>query len=483
MVSKEKLQEIFGAENVVDDLKVLQEYSMDDSFVHGSMPQYVVRPRNAEQIQQIVMLAKDSNTPLVPVSSGKPHFKGDTVPAFGGIILDLSQMNKIVFIQREHRVAMVEPGVTFAQLQPELNKNGMRLPLPLCPRSTKSVVSSVMEREPGIIPKYHVDMSEPLLCAEIVFGTGDIFKTGGAAGPGTIEEQWEVGRYQEWNAGPGQVGFSRLIQGWQGNAGIVTWATVRCEVLPVIHKLYFIPSNNLEELIDFAYRILRIKLGDECLILNGMDLASIAYDESKNITNNNLPPWILLLGIGGYGIFPEERVDYQEKDIHETARQFGLIPVTNLAGLKSQKILDSLSTPSQKTYWKLKNRGGCQDIFFITTMDRTPKFIDLMYSMCSSMQFPVTDLGIYIQPIQQGRSCHCEFNLTYDPDNPIQVERVRKLFLAASEALNREGAFFSTPYGPWADMAFSQDAVSKATVQKLKHMFDPSDIMNPGKLC
>ena len=140
MINKEVLQEILGAENVFDDPVILKNYSSDNSFVRESVPQYVVKPQNAQQIQKIVLLAKENNTPLIPVSSGEPHFKGDTVPVFGGIVLDLSNMKRIVQIQREHRVAMVEPGVTFAMLQPELKKNGLRLPLPLCPKNTKSMI-------------------------------------------------------------------------------------------------------------------------------------------------------------------------------------------------------------------------------------------------------------------------------------------------------------------------------------------------------
>jgi FAD/FMN-containing dehydrogenase len=298
-VDKKELSEIVGDQYVVDEPSILQKYSKDYSFVRGSIPHYVVRPKNTQQIQKIVQLAKDRNTPLIPISSGDPHFRGDTVPLFGGVVVDLSQMNRIIQIQRRHRVAMVEPGVTFAQLQPELKKNGLRLPMPLCPRSTKSVIGSVLEREPTIIPKYHVDMSEPLICAEVVFGSGDIFRTGSAAGPGNVEEQWKAGRYQEWSAGPGQIGFSRLIQGWQGNIGIITWITVRCEVLPEIQKLLFITADKLESLLDFVYRILRVKLGDECLLLNSLNLASILGNDNNVIDLSKvLPPWTLLLGMG-----------------------------------------------------------------------------------------------------------------------------------------------------------------------------------------
>jgi glycolate oxidase len=45
------------------------------------------------------------------------------------------------------------------------------------------------------------------------------------------------------------------------------------------------------------------------------------------------------------------------------------------------------------------------------------------------------------------------------------------------------GAFFSRPYGIWADMAYKQDARSMAVLKTVKNIFDPNHIMNPGKLC
>ena len=62
-------------------------------------------------------MANETQTPLIPVSSGAPHFRGDTVPSVAGsIIVDLSKMKKIINIDRPRRVAMVEPGVTFGEL-------------------------------------------------------------------------------------------------------------------------------------------------------------------------------------------------------------------------------------------------------------------------------------------------------------------------------------------------------------------------------
>src|SRR4030042_3750096 len=141
MAGQDELVKIVGKNSVLDSPDILEEYSRDLSFVPRVRPRCVVKPGNAGEVQEIVKWANRTLTSLVPVSSGPPHFRGDTIPGMGGtVIVHLSRMKKIIRIDPKNRVAMVEPGVTFAELQPELEKAGLSAYMPLCPRSSKSVI-------------------------------------------------------------------------------------------------------------------------------------------------------------------------------------------------------------------------------------------------------------------------------------------------------------------------------------------------------
>ena len=95
MIAHDRLIEIVGKANVLADQAVLDSYSCDMSFMSPIRPSCVVKPDNAEQIERIVEIAKKTLTPLVPVSSGPPHFRGDTIPGTGGtVVVDLSGMKK-----------------------------------------------------------------------------------------------------------------------------------------------------------------------------------------------------------------------------------------------------------------------------------------------------------------------------------------------------------------------------------------------------
>ena len=77
---KEELIKIVGDKNVFDDPETLDTYSRDYSFVSPRKPRFVVKAKNADEVQKIVEWANLMGTPLVPVSSGPPRFRGDTVP-------------------------------------------------------------------------------------------------------------------------------------------------------------------------------------------------------------------------------------------------------------------------------------------------------------------------------------------------------------------------------------------------------------------
>ena len=52
-----------------------------------------------------------------------------------------------------------------------------------------------------------------------------------------------------------------------------------------------------------------------------------------------------------------------------------------------------------------------------------------------------------------------------------------------SEALIKQGAYFSRPYGIWADIVYNRDAANKEMIRTIKGIFDPNNVLNPGKLC
>jgi len=219
-----------GAENVSDDAATLKSCAFDYSLVTGTSPDFIAYPRNKAEVREIVRIANGHRVALVPVSSGPPRFHGDTLPSRGGIVVDFSRMRQIIKLDTVSRYAMIEPGVTYGELVPALERQGMKLNAPLAPRANKSVLTSCLEREATLIPKYQYDYMDPLLTLEVVYGSGDEFRTGSASGPGP-PESLKADKVNPW--GPGAIDYYRLLSAAQGSMGIITWLKSRTEVVPI----------------------------------------------------------------------------------------------------------------------------------------------------------------------------------------------------------------------------------------------------------
>jgi hypothetical protein len=305
---KQDLIGIVGDAYVLDDPMITEAYAKDESFVLSIKPKLVVRPGSEAEVQALVEWANKTATPLIPVSSGAPHFYGDTVPSVpGAVMVDLSRMTKILRVDRRNRMVVIEPGVTYAQLQAELAKEGMRVTPPLYPRANKSVIGSLLERQPTLITRYNYSLPEPLRNCGVIWGSGQRFFTGDAGwGPPDLEAQWASGGRQVDPKGPAQTDFYRLLTGAQGSYGIVTWASVKCELLADPKKLLFVTAPKLDDLVDLTYRIVRIRVADEIFLVNGAYLATLVGKDAADVAalRDALPAWTLVMGVGGRALLP-----------------------------------------------------------------------------------------------------------------------------------------------------------------------------------
>jgi hypothetical protein len=480
------LEEIVGKDNVLNNRDILKEYCGGLTSVPGKMPAGVVKPANTEELQGVVRWANENKVPLVPVSSGAPHFRGGTIPnTEGAVIVDLRRMNKIIRVNASNRVAIVEPGVTFSELQSELAKFGLCTYIPLCPRGSKSVIASVLDRDPILMPGVHFDSTDPMLCTEIVFGTGDKMRTGEAAGPDTLEQQWEIGKAQISPFGPTQMDPQRLVSGAQGTIGIVTWMSLKCRFLSELSRAFLIPSTSLEPLIELGYYLTRIRFSGNIFILNGCNLACLMRYTPREIASmrDSLSAWVMFVSCEGYGPMPEEKVQYLEADLRELAGSYSLDLCTDISGVNAEEFSHLLPLPSPEPYWKLGLKGAFNDIFFLTTLGKTPEFAGVLSELAQQQGFPVGNIGAYIQPVVQGTSCHCEFNLYYNPENQAESALTAKLADEAASRMEEKGAFFSRPYSGWVDVAYRRASDTVKMQKKVKDIFDPNWILNPGKLC
>lgn len=483
-----KLKDLLGAENVITAPEVLAQYASDKSFSHPIAPVCVVKVKSAGEVESVIKWANETKTPLVPVSSGGVHYKGDTVPSVpGAVIVDMSGMKKIISINRTHRIAIVEPGVTYEEFLKELEKEELTVSMPLCPRAEKSVLTSCLETEPRMNSLHQWCYLDPVRCLEVIWGDGRKLWTGEAGlWPQDLEAQWAMDQWQ-WDAvGPMMLDYYRMVTGAQGTMGIATWGSIRCELAKKASDMFIVPADSLKALEAFAYKVIKLRYSDEFFLLSRAELAYLMAKDSDEAEalKAKLPAWAAIVGVCGRDelFLPEERVAVHTADIGEIAQSFGLDIIPAIAGIKGKDILEKISKPCQGTYWKEIYKGAFQEIFFVTTLDRAYPFIDKIYELADKLGYRKDDIGIYLQPEHMGSAYRIYFTLPYCDKCAKETAVIKELFEKASAEFSNLGAYYLRPYGIWSRLQLNKDAESYQALVKLRGIFDPNGIMNPGKL-
>jgi len=463
------------------------------AFVQGHRtpcdePLAIARPRNEDEIEKIVAWANQHSQPIVPVSSpGGPRRRNDTAPARPSLVVDLSGMKRVIHVDGRDRIAVIEPGVTFPAFDEALHRHGLRSLKPLLPRRSKSVLAAFLERDPIIAPQDHWDTTDPLASLGITFGSGERFRTGGGSLPGTLDENLRRGNRQMMASGPIVTDYTRVLLGSQGTLGIVGWASIYCEPLPVREEVRFYGADDPAHLAEFARLLMLRQLGAHCFVLDRTQAAAALAADAASFERlrRHAPPWLMYVSLAVTADqMPDQWMAWQRRDLDQIAQDAG-VRCLKEAGELSASHLGRRLQQLPDVFYKDVPRGRHQEVFCLTQLDRVPQLLGAALSVFK--RFGIDDrgegdiiAGVYVQPTIQGSSCHLEMSLFH----AAQAEsRARALEQELVEALAAAGGFFSRPYGHWAGLAYRLDAQIVPYLRKVKALFDPKGVLNPGRLC
>jgi hypothetical protein len=480
-----QLQKLLLAGSISTEPSRLAEVTGSNVLLQpGRLPSCIVFPANPDELQTVIRFANKAGLNLTITSSTGTHRHGGIANPEENVLIDLSHWQKIDLIDRRNRVCRIEPGVQFGQLSAALAEHGMTLPAPLAPRSGKSVLASVMDREPSTWPNKQWDSSDPVCSTEFFFGNGERFRSGAAGGPGTIEQQRQSNGAQKFSSGPSQTDFHRVVQGAQGTMGIVTWITLRTELKPALQKTFLTSGERLEDFLLFVYAVQRGFLGEQNFILNRTAAAMLIANGDTKLYDRvyaSIPPYICLQDIAGFERLPEERLEYQLQDISGFARKFGLHLEAQIGFVSAADLLSKATQPCGEIDWRDALRGNSLSIFFLSTLDRLPTFREIFVNTAQGFGISEAEIGIYIQPIVQNHACQMEFILPFDPNTEAEINKLKQFENQAVIRLLEAGAFFSRPYGSAAVLVWKQNPANYQLVKIVKGIFDPNRVLQHGK--
>jgi len=236
-----RLEAIVGKENLIfGDRENMEPYSRDEISEEGfsSMPEVVVKPASAEEISAVMKLANEEMLPVTPRGGGS-GLSGGAVPIFGGILLSLERMNRILEIDRENLMIVVQPGVITNEINRALQKEGLYYAG--YPMSMEScfIGGNIAENAGGAKAVKYGVTGRYLHGLEVVLPTGEIINLGG-------KRVKDVTGYN----------LLHLMVGSEGTLGIFTSITLRLLPLPGASVSLLAPFEDMHSAIKAACQLI-----------------------------------------------------------------------------------------------------------------------------------------------------------------------------------------------------------------------------------
>ena len=237
----DRLIEIVGEKNVIyGDPERLIDYGHDEvsGEEYAHLPEVVIKPATSAQISQIMVLANRERIPVTPRGAGS-GLSGGAVPLYGGILLSVERMNRILEVDRENMVVVVQPGVVTNTINELVEEHGLFYAGYPMSQETCFVGGNVAENAGGgRAIKYGVT-GRYVLGLEVVLPTGEIVRLGG-------KRVKDVTGYD----------LIHLLVGSEGTLGVFTEVTLKLVPLPAARLVMLIPFPDVPSAISAVPQIM-----------------------------------------------------------------------------------------------------------------------------------------------------------------------------------------------------------------------------------
>jgi len=456
-----KLVKIVGSKNVLTDKEKIEAYSHDEmpKEQYAHMPEVVVTPETAEEIAEIVKLANKELIPITPRGAGS-GLSGGAIPVFGGIVISVEKMNKILEIDYENMVMILEPGVVTNDVNEFIAEENLfyaGYPMSL---ETCFIGGNVAENAGGgKAIKYGVT-DRYILGLEIVTPAGEIIQLGGKLVKDVVG-----------------YNIKQLIIGSEGTLGIVTKVIIKLSPLPKYKVDLLVLFKDVESAISMVPQILT-KTGITPTSIEFMDKLSV--QTSCKYLNEHLPYQkagaMLLIEVDG------NREDYVSDDaetIGELCLKNGAIEVYVADNYTTQERIWSVRRNIAEAFKVVSPHQSLEDIVvpiasipdLMPELDRISKKYDIQIPCYGH----AGDGNLHATLVKNPES-------TMEEWYEIEVKSLKELY----EAAKKLGGTISGEHGIGSKRKdFMEIAVSKNELdlmRRIKKAFDPNGIMNPGKI-
>lgn len=450
---KQALIDVVGENNYTESLIDMVSYSYDASE-HSHRPSCGVWAESMEQVSEILKLANRNRIPVIPRGAGT-GLSGMAVPVKGGIVLDLSHMNKILRISIEDRLAIVQPGVVYADLEKALAVDGFFFPPDPASGKVATLGGNVATNAGGVKGAKYGTTRDYVLGLQVVLPDGRIMRTGSKA-------MKSVSGYD----------LTRLFVGSEGTLGVVTEITLKINPKPTAASTAVATFDDLEDAGRAVSQIMYSGIIPSVLEILGKHTI-LAINQNTDL---NLPEVdaMLLAETDGY---TREETDYQMQKVIDVFKKNKPKEVKQAASEEEAAELWKARKSAYAVLARIKSHFVLEDV--TVPMARVADLLKGVEAIAEKHQIQIATFG-------HAGDGNLHPQILYDGYDPEQVRRMEgasadlfKLAIELGGTLTGEHGIglSKAPY-----MTLEHDRVAMDVMRSIKKMLDPNNILNPGKM-
>jgi glycolate oxidase len=450
---KQALADIVGEQNYTDNLIDMVSYSYDASE-HRERPGCGVWAETAEQISEILNTANREKIPVIPRGAGT-GLSGMAVPAKGSIVLDLNRMNKILQISIEDRLAVVQPGVIYADLEKALAPHGFFFPPDPASGQVCTLGGNVATNAGGVRGAKYGTTRDYVLALQVVLPDGRIMRTGSRA----IKS---VSGYD----------LTRLFVGSEGTLGVVTEITLKINPKPTATSTARATFDDLEDAGRAVSEIMYSGIIPSVLEILGKHTI-LAINQNTDLDLPEVDAMLLVETDGYTG----EETEYQMQRVIEVFQRNRPKEIKQAGSEAEAADLWKARKSAYAVLARIKTHFVLEDV--TVPMAKVADLLKGVEAIAEKHEIQIATFG-------HAGDGNLHPQILYDGYDPEQVEKMEaasadlfKLAIELGGTLTGEHGIglSKAPY-----MTLEHDPVAMDVMRGLKRLFDPNNILNPGKM-
>jgi glycolate oxidase len=450
----DQLSDVVGAEHVLTGERISLDYTHDEALTATPRaPLAVVRPRSTDEVAGVLRVADEGCVPVVARGSGT-GLSGAAIPIEGGILLSFERMDTIVEIDTANHVAVVEPGVTLEQLDAATEPLGLVYPV-FPGESSASLGGNVATNAGGMraikygVTRHHV------LGLEAVLPSGQVIRTGG--------------KFVKTSTG---YDLTQLLVGSEGTLALVTQATVKLQPRPAHAATLLAPFRTLDEVTSAVPRIVHAGIGPRILeyvdaLTMGAITGNVGLDLGIPADVRDSALAYLVVVLEG---MDADRVDEDVAGAGALLESLGAMDVYVLPAHAGAELISA----REKAFFVAKAAGADDIIDVVVPRAAIPQYLAKVAAIADEYGALVTGCG----HVGDG-NIHLS---VFQPDESRRNDLMRAVYQQGMEL----GGAISAEHGIGTEkrryFLELEDPAKVELMRRIKAVFDPNGILNPGKL-